>query len=502
MKKTKNKMLALMIAIIMLVSMVLPVVPLGAGAVPPPPHIGINMEASVAEVQPGQEITVDLDMTLLTDLGFRIVIFWLHYDYTRLELIPYSQGAFTSWVGIDFNDWWVMMGGRASISRDNPHIGDPRDVLVSISSGQVNPFPAALTLRFRVLDNAPAGEAVISWTPHDAATMVYLPDNIFATGMVFADPTPESYARVTVRHYPAPPHIAINMEASVAEAQPGQEITVELDMTMLTDLGFRTVLFWLHYDYTRLELIPYSQGAFTNWVGIDFNAWWVMMGGRASVFRGNPLTGNPRDIHVSVTSGQVNPFPATITLRFRVLDNAPAGEAVIRWTPRDAATMIYLPNNIFATGMVFADPTPESYARVMIDNPVIGEWYNAPGEGWVFHNAGIRHMGWLQWEGDLFFMNPANNGVMVTSITMSINGVYHIFDATGRWQGTLEGWQQRSAGWVFYIEGIRHMGWLDWNGDRYFLNPANHGAMVTNAIINIDGVYHSFNAQGVWQGAV
>ena len=302
-----------------------------------------------------------------------------------------------------------------------------------------------------------------------------------------------------------PPHLAASMQAREAYAEPGQEIVVEFEKSVLTAQGWTATTHFISYDSTRLELISTGTWpAVIDWTQHELIPFWILMGGRAYINPTHPEVGGdvPGTAWLLISRGGLGTVTAsaTVELRFRVLDNAPAGEAFISWAPIRA--LADHPTTPFILNLVYATPAEEVYTSVMINNTISGEWYNASGEGWVFHNAGVRHMGWLQWEGDLFFMNPANNGVMVTSITMSIDGAYHIFDATGRWQGTLEGWRQVNVGWVYYVAGIRHMGWLNWNSDWYFMNPANQGAMVTNAIINIDGVYHSFNAQGVWQGAV
>ena len=60
-------------------------------------------------------------------------------------------------------------------------------------------------------------------------------------------------------------------------------------------------------------------------------------------------------------------------------------------------------------------------------------------------------------------------------------------------------WKQEGGKWYFYRDGGRMSGWVNPDGYRYYLDPAELGAMVTGTTKNIDGVDYTFNASGVIQ---
>jgi len=295
------------------------------------------------------------------------------------------------------------------------------------------------------------------------------------------------------------PHFAWVSNTQIEFAQAGDEFVVELEMEFLTTHGWNALELLVHYDNEKLELLPFEYAwGYPNWVGTNPNnpPWTVIS------FPGHPGHGGEGNIFMSIQTSRTTPIPFSPSLffRFRVLDDAPSGITTISWTPLLAASW---ENGQFSL-LTVVPPTNNCFVHVLI-NPVGSEWVNAPGVGWVFYVAGNRHMGWLVWEGSRFFMNPANGGTMVTSPTMYINGEFHTFDSTGRWQGKLghiDGdWVNvPGVGWVFYVEatGSRHFGWLMWEGQVFRMSPA----MVSNTTVLIDGVWHQFNSAGLWLGSL
>ena len=362
MNKTKSIMLTTITVMIMLISVIVPGNYVGANPVPPPPHLAVNIESRIENAHPGQEILVDIEMSLLTTQGWTTASFNVHYDHTRLELLPYrtSLSGFNTWVGSNWNDPWMIAG--ASVWAE-PAFENPGNVLVVFNIMGIGaiPFPATITLRFIVHDNAPSGEALVSWTPGNASAIINTTP-IQNTRLSFAPPTSESFTRITISPQP---HLALNIDSQVSHASPGQEILVSIDISLLTELGWSTAIFDIHYDRTRLELIPYDTTRPywlpSFWIGSNITDNWRQGGGPDI----NPATyqgpGNIWSARIGIFSANARaiPYSAYMTLRFRVIDNAPAGEALISWTPFGATTN-------YGVAIFFAPPSSESYAHVTI----------------------------------------------------------------------------------------------------------------------------------------
>jgi len=270
------------------------------------------------------------------------------------------------------------------------------------------------------------------------------------------------------------PHLLVNLESRMDIVGPGQEILVDIEMCVLSQAGWTSILFDIYYDNTKLEWIAYDPSLpfVLGFIGRDQNQQWVQMFGRVSTNQtSNQIANNlsRRRIAFGII-GDHRVFPAetvTVTLRFRVLDNAAPGETVIRWVPPFYGHA-FLPDathpNPFGN-LYFAPPTPESYTQVMIaPSAIAGTWVDAPGEGWVFYAAdtGERHIGWLSYGGEIYFLNAANNGVMVRGTRsyihalFEINGLYHVFLECGAWQGIANGWyENENREWYFFANGIR-----------------------------------------------
>lgn len=60
-------------------------------------------------------------------------------------------------------------------------------------------------------------------------------------------------------------------------------------------------------------------------------------------------------------------------------------------------------------------------------------------------------------------------------------------------------WQEENGTWYFAENGNRYTGWIRPDGNWYYLDPANGGAMVAGTTMVIDGVTYSFNGSGVMQ---
>ncbi len=123
-------------------------------------------------------------------------------------------------------------------------------------------------------------------------------------------------------------------------------------------------------------------------------------------------------------------------------------------------------------------------------------WYWQDGKGWLYYNSsGYMQSGWLKDNGKWYYLDPENENIMVKDTSLEIGGQRYVFKNNGE---MLTGWYwQDGEGWLYYQEnGYLASGWL-WDGTAwYYLDPANHNAMVTDLWKVIDGHWYSFNTNG------
>ena len=134
-------------------------------------------------------------------------------------------------------------------------------------------------------------------------------------------------------------------------------------------------------------------------------------------------------------------------------------------------------------------------------------WYyfNAKGEmmtGWLLYSGKWYYLNdigrmvvsnWVQDAGKWYYMDE--NGYMVTG-TYTINGVKHVFNASGVWQGESgrTGWAQENGKWYYYQSGEKKTGWLLYGKDWYYLKPS--GEMQTGWLL-YGKVWYYMDANGV-----
>ena len=162
------------------------------------PHLAVNLEARTENINRGQYVYVDIDMTVLTAFGWERAYFDIYFDRTKLELVPYSNVPMR-WVGFNMEDEWFLMGGNIPVITNHSTLGRPARIRLSDSSFMIpNTSTVYVTLRFRVLNNASIGETLIKWAPFGAA--VWHPINNQAETLYFAPPTLGSFARVMINN--------------------------------------------------------------------------------------------------------------------------------------------------------------------------------------------------------------------------------------------------------------------------------------------------------------
>jgi len=521
--RSKSKLIGIVLAIVMLASVPLHSMFVGASELPPPPHFEWLSETQTTYAQEGDEIVISFEKDFLTSQGWNSAGIFFYYDSDVLELIPYGYCPFflnwgvenLQWIGIDiFAPWY----GRANVlTNAGGSWRTPGQISFNVMGSGTDDIPYSITmsLRFKVIEDAPIGMTTVSWRVTSSASWERLPNgqlNIRTLQVV--QPTNECFVHVMIiapGAIPPPPHFVWNVDTQVTSAISGDEIVVSFDMEFLTSQGWNSTQIILNYDSDVLELIPYGYCQFMQnfgvnhllWIGRDFlDPWYGHVNILTNVGGAWYQPGQISFIAMGRSTADIN-YPIQISFRFRVRDNAPSGMTTISWNPHSASSWTRLPNGqMDLRVLTVVQPTDDCFVHIMV-NP--GEWVNAPGVGWVFVVAGNRHMGWLVWEGDKFFMNPNNGGAMVTSPTFYIDGEFHTFNPDGRWQGVLgyidgEWINVPGVGWVFYVEatGVRHFGWLRWEGQVFRVSPA----LVSNGTVLIDGVWHQFNSAGWWLGSL
>ena len=60
-------------------------------------------------------------------------------------------------------------------------------------------------------------------------------------------------------------------------------------------------------------------------------------------------------------------------------------------------------------------------------------------------------------------------------------------------------WRQEDDIWYFYHDGQKMTGWIYPDGNWYYMDPANGGALTANVSMEIDGVLYFFNGSGVME---
>ena len=105
---------------------------------------------------------------------------------------------------------------------------------------------------------------------------------------------------------------------------------------------------------------------------------------------------------------------------------------------------------------------------------------------------GTAKTGWIKLKGVWYWLEPANGGAMVTGL-YTVNGKDYHFKASGAMS---IGWVNHEGIWYYAsTSGALQKGWIDLKGKRYWLDPANGGAMATGRT-TIGGEDYLFAASG------
>jgi len=326
------------------------------------PDITLNLETREANLFPGQEFVVDVELVLLAAGAWSLVSFDLFYDTSKIEIIPYricEVWGEIVWMETSPIPW--MAAVNPQVLGNNGHVR----VILQTPSHNATSFIPTMTMRFRVLDYADAGETLIKWTPASSGSFV-INDRVTwqMTSLFFAEPTIETYAHIMIS-----PHLGFNLESRVENAHPGDEILVDIELSLLAELGWNIVYLDVFYDRTRLELVPYLVLPHDIIdVGSNPNDPWRLVGGdvisNPELYQGYGDIWATRILFIS-TSGDAISHPATVTLRFRVRCDAPVGDALVTWSPAPFGAASE--HNGAIVPMRYSLPTSGSFASVAIN---------------------------------------------------------------------------------------------------------------------------------------
>lgn len=62
-----------------------------------------------------------------------------------------------------------------------------------------------------------------------------------------------------------------------------------------------------------------------------------------------------------------------------------------------------------------------------------------------------------------------------------------------------EGWKQVDGSWYYFKDYEKYTGWLDLEGKRYYLDPADGGIMAAGKTMSVDGTSYTFGSDGTVQ---
>ena len=166
------------------------------------PQIAVNLESQAANLSPGDEFLVYVELTTLTEVGWNMAHIAVYYDRTRLEIIPYSMSPYPrphTYVGFRGDNLWRIFGGGLFFNPRPLSNHECDDIwmvsmLFDANLAEIT-FPATVAIRFRVREDAEAGNAFIGWAPSIAGAVT---PSVPAEAMYFTIPTLESFASVTI----------------------------------------------------------------------------------------------------------------------------------------------------------------------------------------------------------------------------------------------------------------------------------------------------------------
>jgi len=151
-----------------------------------PPDLTITLAPSTASATHQDEFTVEVAVTPRAGQAWTSIAFGVRYDTTRLEWIQYDPaGAFGPVnLGVPAGAPWTATMGQHANGQILLNIMNPAAINI--------PVPGVVIFRFRVRDNAPIGNATVSWSGEDLLSAT----NQSFVALTFANSVPSDFAVV------------------------------------------------------------------------------------------------------------------------------------------------------------------------------------------------------------------------------------------------------------------------------------------------------------------
>ena len=116
---------------------------------------------------------------------------------------------------------------------------------------------------------------------------------------------------------------------------------------------------------------------------------------------------------------------------------------------------------------------------------------------WKYYNSsGAKAKGWNLINNVWYYMDPENDGIIITKDNRKINGNFYFFEESGAMQ---TGWIHSSEGWYLTDQdGAAQTGWQYVNGNWYYLDDENYILEESNWR-KINGDWYYFRSGGYMQ---
>lgn len=122
-------------------------------------------------------------------------------------------------------------------------------------------------------------------------------------------------------------------------------------------------------------------------------------------------------------------------------------------------------------------------------------WYYKKGIGWYYYNSkGVKRLGWFYDNKNWYYLDPENEGLMLSSCKKIIKEKEYSFKKDG---SMITGWEYvKGTGWYYYGNNGKVRGWKKLNNVWYYLDPENNGLMLSNCHRIIAGKEYAFKKSG------
>lgn len=126
------------------------------------------------------------------------------------------------------------------------------------------------------------------------------------------------------------------------------------------------------------------------------------------------------------------------------------------------------------------------------DGAMITGW-EYQGGSWYYYGTWGKIAGWQRVGGYWYFLDPLQNGRMLSNTRQVINGKEYVFKSDG---AMLTGWEYQSGSWYYYGTWGKVTGWQQVGSYWYYFEPSQSGKMLSNTHQVINGKEYAFCSSG------